>query len=127
MLSEVEVVIDWHTALNAGDMDGMIGLVHEDVEVGGPRGKTRGVDAMREWFGRAGVTLKPLQFYYGGETVVVDEDAEWHSAGGQVTDAQPVTTVFVVIDRRIASILRYEDTATALAEAGLTEVDMIER
>jgi hypothetical protein len=38
-----EVVLAWHAALNAGGIDRLLALSSEDVEVGGPRGVSRGV------------------------------------------------------------------------------------
>ena len=46
---EPATVRAWHQALNAGDVDRLVALSSEDVEVGGPRGATRGAQALREW------------------------------------------------------------------------------
>jgi ketosteroid isomerase-like protein len=121
---EVSVVTAWHETLNAGDIDRLIALSTDDVEVGGPRGSSRGAQLLREWVGRAGIHLWPRQLLQRGETVVVEQDAEWRSAEtDEITGRQTPASVFVVRDGRVASVIRYPDLATALAVTGLTDAD----
>jgi ketosteroid isomerase-like protein len=116
-----DIVLAWHQALNAGDVERVVALSHADVEVGGPRGSSRGTQALRDWVARAGVRLWPGRVFGRGEVVVVEERAEWHSAGGgEVTGAQEVASVFRVRAGRVASITRHASLDEALQAAGLT-------
>lgn len=117
MASTWEVVHEWHTVLNDGDVGQLTSLVREDVEVGGPRGTARGVQVLRDWFGRANITLTPTRYFSRDEFVVVEEEGEWISANSK----QIVTTAFVVTDGLIAHIMRYDNLESALKEAGLDE------
>ena len=125
--SALNIVKAWHNALNSGQVDKMVELVRPDVEVGGPRGKTQGAAVVREWFGRANVRLVPLRYFNRAEVVVVEEQGEWIAPdSGQVTGRQAVATVFVVADKRIAAILRYDNLETALREGGLDWPDEVQ-
>jgi ketosteroid isomerase-like protein len=122
--SELKTVAAWHEALNAGDIERLVALSSDDVEVGGPRGSSRGAQVLRDWFGRAGIRLAPRRICQRGATLVVEQDAAWRAAEtGEVTGQQPVASVFVVRDGRVASVIRHPDLATALTAAGLTEAD----
>ncbi len=124
MSQHVAIVRAWHEALNAGDVERLVGLSSDDVEVGGPRGLGRGADLLREWFGRAGLRLAPRRFFHRDQTVVVEQDAEWQASGaGESTGAQVVASVFVVRDGQIASVIRHADLASALEATGMTEAD----
>jgi len=117
---EVRVVEEWHEALNAGDAERLVALSHPDVEVGGPRGTGRGTGLLREWVARANIGLEPRRVFQREETVVVEGVAEWRSSdSGEVIGAGTVGSVFVVRNKRVASIVRYDDLAGALEAAGL--------
>jgi ketosteroid isomerase-like protein len=116
---EVAVVRSWHSALNAGDTDGLVALSSDDVEVGGPRGSSQGAAVLREWFARAGICLEPKKFYQRGETVVVEETAEWREPGtDDLIGQQTVATLFVVRGGLVTRVVRYPDLATALGTVG---------
>lgn len=118
----LQTVVSWHEALNAGDVDRLVGLSHPDVEMGGPRGKVSGSEVLREWVARANIRLEPLRFFRDGETVVVEEEAEWRSPEiGGVIGTGTVASVFVVRDGRVASVARHEDLSGALNAANLYE------
>ncbi len=124
--SPLVIVADWHTALNDGRVERLVEMVKPDVEVGGPRGKTRGAEVVREWFGRANIRLWPLQYFARQDTVIVEEKGEWLAPEtGQVTGSQTVATVFKVKDGLIAAILRYDTIETALKAGGLGWADEI--
>src|SRR5436305_9617337 len=116
---EVETVREWHHALNAGDVERLLALSSDDVEVGGPRGSGRGAQLLREWFGRAGIQMEPAQTFHRADVVVVEQRATWQPPG-QETAAVPqsVSSVFVVKDGRVASVIRHPDLAAALAAGG---------
>jgi ketosteroid isomerase-like protein len=120
--SEVQIVKAWHEALNDGDVDRLVTLSCPDIEVGGPRGTGRGVHILREWVDRAGIYLEPQRIFHRADTVVVEQKAQWRSAGTeQMTGSQTVGSVFVVRDARIARVMRYPDLANALRAANLCE------
>lgn len=126
MSTAKEIVQAWHHALNQGNVEAMMALVHADVVVGGPRGSTQGSSVVREWFGRANVRLLPLAFYSRDQMVVVEEEGEWiDPTSGEVTGRQRVATHFVVVDGLITSIVRHDQLDHALSEALLTVVDRV--
>ena len=118
--AEIRTVEQWHEALNAGDTDRLVGLSHQDVEMGGPRGVVSGAEVLSEWVARANIRLYPRRFFHEKETVVVEEAAEWRSPEtGEVIGEDTVGSIFVVRDGRVASVGRHENIAGALNAAGL--------
>ena len=115
----VQIVLDWHAALNARDVDRLVSLSTEDVEVGGPRGVGKGVDLLRDWVARAGIRMEPLKWHAQGNSVVVLERAQWQTPDGESTQLQEVASVFRVEDGRVISIIRYADFEAALDAAGM--------
>ncbi len=124
---EVATVEAWHRLLNSGDVERLTALVDPNVEIGGPRGTSRGRDVFRAWFGRAGVELIPLRYFHKGRVVVAEEDGRWHApSGGGATGRGIVASVFTVDGDAITSIRRFDDLRTALVEAGLEASDAVE-
>ena len=117
--SEIQTVAAWHDALNSGDVQRLVGLSHPDIEVGGPKGTSHGEQILREWVDRANVYLEPRRAFSEAGTVVVEQEAEWQSAGPG--SRQMVASVFVVDDGLVTSVVRYPDLATALRAAGFDE------
>jgi ketosteroid isomerase-like protein len=116
---EIQTVIAWHDALNAGDAERLLALSHPNVEVGGPRGRARGTQILREWVGRADIRLEPGRSFGEAGTVVVEQGAEWQSA--DPGNVQSVASVFVVSDGLVTSVVRYSDLASALRAANVDE------
>jgi ketosteroid isomerase-like protein len=106
----IQVVREWHAALNAGDIERLVSLSTADIEVGGPRGSGRGSQLLREWFERAGVRIEPLQIIEHGDALVVEQSATW--PGGE---PQRVASLFAVRDGRVARVIRYAGLEEALA------------
>ena len=117
--AEIATVLAWHAALNAGDVDGLLALSSEDIEVGGPRGASRGGHVLRDWVARAGICMQPGRLYRRDTAVVVAERAQWRSEGGQLAEPQDAACVFGVHAGLVTSVFRYPDVAAALAAAGL--------
>lgn len=126
MTQEAATVRDWHEAVNNGNVERLVALSSDDVEVGGPRGTGRGAELLREWFARAGIHLEPRRLFHRGQTVVVEQDAEWGTPDtGEPAERQVVASVFVVRDDRVTSVMRHPDLAAALQAAGLAEGDQV--
>ena len=124
--AEVAVVLAWHEALNAGDLDRLAALVDEEVEVVGPRGSGHGVALLRDWAARAGVRLEPGRLFHRDEAVVDEQRATWRDAAtGQTGEPQTVASTFLVRDGRVRRVARYGDAGAALAAAGLEASDEV--
>lgn len=120
MTTPVSVVATWHEALNRGDVERLVELSRPDVEVGGPRGTGKGAQLLREWAARANIRLEPRIAFHKGNTVVVEQEAEWRSPEtGEVSDSQQIASVFMVRDELVASVSRYPDLVVALHAADL--------
>jgi ketosteroid isomerase-like protein len=110
---EQRVVLEWHAALNAGDVARVLALSTDDVEVGGPRGTGRGATLLQDWLARANIRLEPGRMEQHGARLVVEEQAAW--SGGT---PQPVASLFEVKDGRVARVIRYADIESAREAAG---------
>ncbi len=121
-VQEVVTVDTWHRLLNSGNIEQLMPLIHRDIDVGGPRGTSRGVQTFREWFGRARVQLIPIRYFHKDKVVVVEEDGIWRSPdnGGEAS-RQIIASLFEVDNGLITRIKRFDVLATALKEAGLNE------
>ena len=124
------VVRAWHEAMNARDTERLVALAHDDVEVAGPRGVGRGTDLLRAWMdrqaGQAGLHLEARRYFVRGDTVVVDQLAEWRTpATGEVAEGQEVGSVLIVRDGRVAAFARHPDLGAALHAAGLGPSDEV--
>jgi hypothetical protein len=126
--TSLSVVEQWHTALNAAQVERMISLVHPQVEIGGPRGSTRGAQVLRQWLGRANIRLLPQRWFGEGNQIVVEELGEWRSPEtGQITGSQIVATAFGVSeDGLITRIVRHDALEAALEDLCLTFEDEVQ-
>ena len=123
---ELDNVLAWHEALNAGDVERVASLAHPEVEIGGPRGSAHGRQILKDWVGRANVRLEPLRSFKRGRTVVVEEAATWSDAGtGETIGEATVATVFELDGGLVTGILRYDGLEEALRGAGLDWSDEI--
>ncbi len=124
---EVEAVLVWHEALNAGDAERLAALSHPEVEIGGPRGAARGRQVLKDWVGRANVRLEPLRSFHHGQTVVVEEAATWRDPEtGNTSGEATVATVFVLDGGLVSGIFRHDNLEDALRSAGLDDADRVQ-
>jgi ketosteroid isomerase-like protein len=93
-----------------------VSLSTVDVEVGGPRGSTSGVEVLRDWAVRTGIQLTPgRQVALGQDSLAIEQSARWRTDSGGLTEPQTVASVFRVRDGRVASVIRYADLEAALS------------
>ncbi len=120
LIAPIAGIYAWHDALNSGNTDRLVELVHEEVEVGGPRAAGRGVVLLREWVERAEIRLEPRRVFHQDGAVVVEQRAAWRSADtGRYGDPHGIASSFWIRDGRVQRVTRYADLDEALAAAGL--------
>ena len=123
MSDSVDVVTRWHDAVNAGDIEAVLALCVPDVTVGGPRGDGQGLELMRGWLVRSGISLEPQEEVVERDgRIVLHERAQWRTTGdapAQAPKEAPADTwvVFEVRDGRVSAVRRYE-TAGDVPPAG---------
>ena len=123
----IDIVTAFHRHLANRDADAVVSLADDAVEVGGPRGTGSGPDLLREWVGRANVTMTPKRWFVKDNVVIVEQDAVWlDKDSGEEMGRQVVITTFRVEDGRIAGIYRHDDLAASLTLAGLDAGDEID-
>lgn len=120
----IEIVRKGYEAFRKGDVDGLIGLLAEDVEWITPEvpdrsftGTCRGRSQVREFFeamGAAEETLELTQdeFITTGHRVVVTGRYGARVRSTRRTFETPYAHVFTVIDGQVRSFQEYYDTAT---------------
>jgi SnoaL-like domain len=122
--SPVAVVRAWQDAANSQDTARLLELSAPAVEIVGPRGAGRGHQLLRDWLGRAGLSLETLRVFARGDVVVVAQRGVWRSAEtGEVTGEAEIASCFRVEGGRVARFARYDSLDGALADAGLTHGD----
>jgi ketosteroid isomerase-like protein len=127
MQENLELVREISRRLNAGDVDGLLALCHDDV-VMTPAGhwletvQLKGKDAFRknteEWLGAwESIEIETGEVEAFGDRVV--GAGHWRSTGrvSGVEGLLPVYMVFTVRDGRIAHLEWFEDHDTAVASA----------
>jgi hypothetical protein len=121
----LDVIRDWHGAVNRGDADELVALSHEDFEIGGPRGTAAGSSILRDWVSRAGIQLEPGRWFAGPGIVVVEQIATWRTSDGGLTEPATIASSFRVEDGKVSKMVRFESVEAALAANGLTVQDEI--
>jgi hypothetical protein len=122
----VALVRAWQEAANRQESDRLVELSTPDIEIVGPRGSARGHQVLRDWLGRAGLTLTTRRVFARGTAVVIAQHGVWRSAEtGDVIGESDLATAFQVDGQHIARVGRFDDLAAALTAAGLGEADEI--
>ena len=113
--SALAVVRAWHEALNDGDIDRLVSLLHDDVEFGGPRGAGHGAAMVRDWAQRAGITLAPERWFQRDEDIVVAQQARWRDpeTSGLGSPLAAAST-FHIRDGLVQRVVRYSTLQDAL-------------
>lgn len=127
-MSEMETVAAWVAAVNAADADALAALSDPEIEIFGPRGTARGVEVLRQWLDRAGLTMENRGWFARGGSVVVAQLARWRSpATGEIVGEAEVASRFRVSGGHVAEYERFDDLAAALDRAGLGDADRVQR
>jgi hypothetical protein len=120
------IVAKWQEAANRQDIERLLALSDLDIEVVGPRGGGRGHQLLRDWMGRAGLSLTTLRAFARDDIVVLAQHGVWRSAEtGEVIGEQDLASLFRVGGGRVVRFARYDGLDEALAAAGLTDADAI--
>lgn len=120
--SEVATVLAWHDALNDGDVDTLLELSSDDIELGGPKGASQGLKALREWASTAGVTLTPGRMFAHDGVVVVEQAAVW---AAEPDATSTVASAFRVVHDQVTAVFRHPDLESALAATDLSDDDYV--
>jgi len=124
MRSEIAIVQAWQDAANSQDIDRLLELSAPDIAIVGPRGQGYGHQLLREWLGRAGLTLTTQRIFHCGDTIVLAQHGRWQSTAtdGRVSESQ-LASRFRVADGRVVEFERYDNLANALMAAQLSDAD----
>jgi len=115
----------WQDAASNQDVDRLLNLSDLQIEVVGPRGSGYGHQLLRDWVGRAGLSLTTLRVFARDNAVVIAQHGVWRSGEtGEITGEADVASHFRVDDGRVVRVARFESLDAALAEAGLSEADL---
>lgn len=125
----VAVVQAWQEAANRQDGDRLVELSDPNIEIVGPRGSGFGAQLLREWLGRAGLTLETQRVFARDQVVVVAQHGVWRSTEtGEVQGEADLASRFRVADGRVVQFARHDRLDQALAAAGLEPADeLVER
>jgi hypothetical protein len=120
----VAVVQAWQEAANNQNIDRLLELSDPNIEIVGPRGSGYGHQLLRDWLGRAGLTLTPLRVFVRDSVVVVAQYGVWRSIEtGEVQGEADLASLFRVEDGRVVQFARYDNLTAALEVVDLTEAD----
>ena len=123
----VWAVQSWQSAANDHNIDQLLAVSDENIEIVGPRGVATGHQVLRDWLARAGLTLETQRFFGQGHAVVAAQHGVWRDVDtGEVKSEAKVASSFRVENGKITRYARFDDLSSALADAGLTEADVIE-
>lgn len=125
----VAVVQAWQEAANRQDGDRLVELSDPHIEIIGPRGSGYGAHLLREWLGRAGLTLETQRIFVRDQVVVVAQHGVWRSVEtGEAQGEADLASRFRVVDGRVAQFARHDQLEQALEAAGLDPADeLVER
>jgi hypothetical protein len=118
------IALAWQDAVNKRDIDYLLELSHPEIEVVGPRGSGYGHQLLRDWLGRAGLSLTTRRVFARGDEVVVAQHAIWRSVEtGEALGEADIASRFRIRGRRVAMFARFDSLDAALAAAGLAAAD----
>jgi hypothetical protein len=122
------IVQAWQAAVNDRDAERLLELSHPEIEIVGPRGSGHGHQLLRDWLGRAGLSLTTRRIFARGAEVVVAQRGIWRSVEtGDVVGEADLASRFRVVRDRVVLFGRYDGLDAALDAAGLSLADEIDR
>ena len=120
----IAVAQSWQAAANAQDVDSLLALSDRYIEIVGPRGSGFGHQLLREWLGRAGLSLTTVRVFARDDVVVLAQHGVWRSLEtGEIVGERDLASRFRVADRLVSQFARYDSLDEALAAAGLQPSD----
>lgn len=120
----VAIVQAWQEAANRQDLERLLELSHPDIEIIGPRGSGYGHQLLRDWLGRAGLTLETRRVFVRDKAVVLAQHGVWRSfETGEVTGEADLASYFTIENGQVVQFARYDKLDTALEAAGLNYSD----
>lgn len=124
-MTPLDVVREWTLAVNVADVPGVMARSTGDVQLGGPRGFTRGQPKLREWVERTRLHFETRRTFASGDRVVLFGRAIWRDQGGLTIAEADMATRFIVAGGRVGVVVRHDDLDEALAAAELTAADEV--
>lgn len=122
----VALVQAWVAAANNQDREGLLVLSAPQIALVGPHGIGYGHQLLCDWLERAGLTLTTQRIFVRNHHVVLAQHGVWRNlTDNTVLGEADVATFFQVDQALVSHFARYNDLATALTAAGLTEVDEV--
>ena len=122
----VETVKAWEQAVSALAIDQALELSDSNIEIVGPRGSAHGLDMLKDWLSRAGLSLETRHSFADGNVVVNEQIGVWRSLEtGALIDKKPVASHYKVAQGKVMYIARYDTLEKALDEAGLTRANAV--
>jgi hypothetical protein len=122
----IAVVQAWQAAANDQNIERLFELSDSNIELVGPRGSGYGHQLLRDWLGRAGLTLTTRRIFARDDIVVVAQHGTWRSIeSGEVQSESDLASSFWVGQGRVIRFARYDQLDDALAEASLTTADEV--
>ncbi len=122
----VALVYAWQDAANRQDGDRLVELSDPHIEIRGPRGSGYGAQLLRDWLGRAGLTLETRRTFARENIAVLSQHGIWRSIEtGETAGEADLASRFRVDNERIVEFERHDTLEAALATAGLSEADEV--
>ncbi len=120
----VEIIQAWQEAANNQDTARLLELSDPSIEIVGPRGSVYGHQLLRDWLGRAGLSLESLRLFAKDGVVVVEQQGIWRSVEtGEITGERILASRFKVDSQHVVQFARYDSLDIALNESGLSNED----
>ncbi len=125
LVDVLDVVEDFHAAVNEADARGLEALAADDIVLAGPHNEGKGRALLKPWLVQNGLSWRPLRWFYGGDgTVVVEQLARWYPRDRRIdpsdVDEERLASAFFVSDGQVIRCERFVDLSSALSATGLT-------
>lgn len=111
------VIVNWHDAVNAANLEWARQTVSDPIVVSGPQGSgVISADEFTDWMIRSGIRMQPVNWHpVTSDIAVVEQDVTWP----ETPDLVRVATMFRIRHQHVSAALRFPDVEQALAFATL--------